>query len=158
MVEMMEERPKYSTGFRVMVVGWIVAALGLLAATHGAKSLGLVLLLGGGIPAVWFKYPSDWRKTWPDDFPVLARAFGRERKPERWARTTNWWDHAPARSRRNRSIVEIVAALALVGWGAMKPGDLHEYPSHTGVLLIGAVLASAGLVQLRRALRDLHAQ
>ena len=154
----MEERPKYSTGFRVFVAGSIIAALGLLAATLGAKSIGLVLLLVGGFPAIWFKYPRDWRKTWPDDFPILARAFGCERRPERWARTTNWWDHAPARSRARRSIVEVVAGLALLGWGATKPGDYHEYPSHTGMLLIGAFVASAGFVQLRRALRDRRAQ
>ena len=94
METVMEERPKYSTGFRLMVGGWIVAALGLLAAALGAKSIGLVLLLVGGILGIWFKYPTDWRKTWPDDFPILAPAFGREPRPERWARTTNWcpWD------------------------------------------------------------------
>ena len=154
----MEERPKYSTGFRVMVAGWIVAGLGLLAATQGAKSLGLVLMLVGGIPAILFKYPSDWRKTWPDDFPILARVFGRARRPERWARTSTWWDHAPVRSRVSRSILEILAGIAFLAWGAMKPGDDHGYPSHTAGVIIGATLAYVGFFQLRRALGDLRAQ
>jgi hypothetical protein len=99
----------------------------------------------------------DWRKTWPDDFPILARAFGRER-PERWARTTSWWDGAPARSRLSRSIFGIVAGVAFFGWGAMKPGDYHGYPSHTAGVVIGATVAYVGFVQLRRALRDMRAQ
>jgi hypothetical protein len=42
MEAVMDERPKYSTGFRLMLAGRIVTALGLLAATHGAKWIGLV--------------------------------------------------------------------------------------------------------------------
>jgi hypothetical protein len=40
----------------------------------------LIAIAFFGIPGFWFKYPRDWRKTWPQDFPaassLVKRALG----------------------------------------------------------------------------------
>ncbi len=154
----MPERPKYSTGFHAFLAGWVIVAIGLLAMTYGAKSFGGVLLVVGAILTIGFRYPSDWRRTWPDDFPVVARLLGREPRPERWARTPTFWETAPARARRTRSFVLIVVGAALFGWGATNPTDFRHVPlTHTWGFMVGAALMVIGVVQLRRAMRDSRA-
>ena len=69
-----DQRPKYSTGFKLFVAGWGMIGLGLLLSTQVWEPLGILILLG--IPGVWFRNPSDWRKTWPDDFPERLDCLG----------------------------------------------------------------------------------
>jgi hypothetical protein len=115
-----------------------------------------VLLMVGGILAAWFRHPTDWQKTWPDDFPTLARALGAEPRPERWARSSSWWERAPAGRRVVGSVLTTVLALAFLAWGATNPTDYRGYPSHTFAVILGALVTLISLNKLCRALRDLR--
>lgn len=137
-----------------MLGGGVVCVLGFIAATHGEKTIGYALLVIGAVAWFSFRYPRQWEKTWPDDFPRLARFVGVEPRPERWAPTPKFWETAPAESRLRRSVLMLVLGLALLGWGLTNPLDWHGYPSKSGGVLIGALVVDMGVRQLRRAARD----
>jgi hypothetical protein len=146
------QRPKYSTGFQLMVSGWLVAGLGLFLAAHGAKTPGLVILFIGIVPAGWYRWPSDWEKTWPEDFPILARLTGTRRDPERWTATptSNWWRTAPPWKR---------FLMGLLLAGAIGPGLIWVgWPPHGSIraLIVGALSVAIGLYEMVEAWRDLE--
>ena len=154
------QRPTYSTGFRVFLVGWAVVAVGALAYAYGAKSFGGVVFVVGVFVTIPFMNPRDWRRTWPDDFPVVARLFGYDPQPERWSRTPTWWETAPARSRRTRGGVVIVAGVVWFG-SAFTPLPLSYPQASPGVAAglaatTGLFLTGFGVWQVRRAGRDLR--
>jgi hypothetical protein len=65
------ETKKYSTGFRLFVGGFALIGVGVVLSSILWKPLIAIAFLG--IPGLWFKYPNDWRKTWPKDFPRVSR-------------------------------------------------------------------------------------
>jgi hypothetical protein len=71
-----EARPRYSTGFKIFLAGWVLAGLGFLCFRYVSEELSLPLIVVGVGIAGWFRFPSDWRRTWPQDFPLLRRLFG----------------------------------------------------------------------------------
>ena len=144
------ERRKYSTGFKLCVGGWAVLGLGILLSTEIWKPL-WVIGVAGGVFGIWFRGPSDWRKTWPDDFPITARLTGRTIQPRPPAATPNWWATAPASSRRTFSLVPIIGGAGLFIWGTTAPTDYHGYVSHTSALVLGPLVFVFGLVQAWRA-------
>jgi hypothetical protein len=97
------ERPRYSTGFRIWLGGIVICAIGVAFSLWVWVPLGIALIVCGGIPAVWFKFPSDWRRTWPDDFPVTARVLGQARTPRFdttvYDDTQRAWKRLPPRPR-----------------------------------------------------------
>ena len=148
-----DDRPKYSTGFKLFVFGWLMIGLGLLLATKVWGPLWVICILG--FPGIWFKYPSDWRKTWPEDFPTTARVLGKHvESPADDQASTNWWDTAPASSRQRFALFTIVGGAGLFIWGLTQPTNFHGYPSHLEGLLVGPIIAWFGLTQFRRANSD----
>ena len=72
---------RFATGFWLFVTGWVLIATGVVLGTQVWGPLGFIAFLG--VPgAGWLKYPSDWRKQWPGDFPraskLVARVLGNE--------------------------------------------------------------------------------
>jgi hypothetical protein len=150
----MQTRPRYSTGFRVFVCGVITFLLGALAIAYDVKVVGDTLMVLGFLAFIWFRYPSSWEKTWPDDFPRLARAVGIDSQPDRWAPTPQFWDTATPQARLKRGAVCTVGGLALMGWGLVHPLDWHDYGAGTGAAVVGALIAWFGFREFRRARRD----
>jgi hypothetical protein len=74
----------YSTGFRLYLAGWAIVGLAALLSTQVWKPLFWLGVLG--LPGLWFKYPSDWRKRWPEDFPIASSFVGRAFRDRRLAR------------------------------------------------------------------------
>jgi Flp pilus assembly protein TadB len=68
--------PWNGAGFRLFAGGWLLAITGF-ALLIANLDLGVYLVVPGMLFAIAFSSPSDWRKRWPQDFPVLRRVFGR---------------------------------------------------------------------------------
>lgn len=149
-----ERERKYSTGFRLFVGGWAIVGLGVILSTQVWEPLGAICVVGV-FPAVWFRGPSDWRKTWPDDFPTVARLFRRQIQMRAGAEEPrNWWTTAPATSRRRFALFTTVGGAGLFIWGATQPTNYHGYPSHSEAFVLGPMIAFFGLSQFRRANSD----
>jgi hypothetical protein len=164
------ERPKYSTGFKLYVFGWAILGLGVLLTTKVWGPFG-VIAIPGVILLVGFKYPSDWRKTWPDDFPITRRLFGRPpptptaqeqidsahklsttpQSPGDPTESPDWWSTAPASSRRGLAVVLMLAGVVFFIWGIREPTNYHGYTSHLYGWISGAFFFVFGLVQFRGA-------
>jgi hypothetical protein len=139
----------------VFLAGWAIAGVGALAIAYGAKSFGGVVFVVGVFITIPFKNARDWRRTWPDDFPVVARLFGYEPQPERWSRTPTWWDTAPAHSRLTRGGLVIVAGV-LWFCSAFTPFPLSYGGIPAFAAMLGVCVTGLGVRQVRRALLDLQ--
>src|SRR5919199_657911 len=120
----MTQRPRHSTGFRLMLAGLAGFAIGIWVAFL-APAVGTPLVFGGLLLAEWFRFPRDWEKTWPDDFPRLARLAKHEPHPERWERTPSWWSIAAPRKRLEAALAITAASLALIVWTLVDPAAVY---------------------------------
>lgn len=156
------ERPRYSTGFRVWLGGILIVAIGIACAIWVWKPLGIALIVFGGIPAVWFKFPSDWRRTWPDDFPVTARLLG-EARASRFDTTVyddtqRAWSRLSPRRRLLESLLTACLAVGIVVYTAVEPDAYFSGLHLRAWLALAAVplLLALSIGRGRSALRDLR--
>jgi hypothetical protein len=155
------DRPRYSTGFRLFLAGWVSLGLGVLCATKVSKPLGLALMCVGGFPAVWYRWPSDWRRTWPEDFPILSRLAGARTERSRFSDSVyeeqrRIWHRQPARVRLWGSACALVGTVAFLAWAVVDPATYFSANTvrQAGFLLIAPFLAFFSVREMRRALRD----
>lgn len=168
------KRPKYSTGFKLFVGGMAMVFLGLALSSKVSGPWGVILFAIGGFLMVCFRYSSDWRKTWPEDFPLTRRLLRRpppaptaqeqidsahqlnepEEGSEGQAESQNWWNTAPPSTRRRWAVALMLAGMAFFLWGASDPTNYHGHTSHVYGLVSGAFFMVFGFVQFRGARSD----